>query len=296
MACIAAAHAVPRVEVFTPQGQAKGVRQAAARFTEPMVAFGDPRLADPFTVRCEGDAQRLKGRGRWADQKNWIYDFDADLPSGQRCQFTLDPQLKALTGQALEGQRELAFNTGGPAVMTAMPGEGDEAIDEEQAFLLALDAPVDNASLADSWCEAAGINERIPLKALSEQDTRALLAANRDRAFNLYRVYFKGRRGSIADFKIEDKRLRELPVIGVRCARRLPAGADMALVLGSQVKSKTGIARGTPQRLAFKVRPAFEVKLTCQRVNKDAACLPVTPMSITFSAPVPRAAAAGLRL
>ena len=94
-----AAWAAPQVEVFTPQGQAKGVRQVAVRFTEPMVAFGDPRLPDPFTVRCEGDPERLKGRGRWADQRNWAYDFDADLPAGQRCRFTVNSDLKSAGGQ-----------------------------------------------------------------------------------------------------------------------------------------------------------------------------------------------------
>ena len=74
------------------------MRQVAARFSEPMVAFGDPRLADPFTVQCEGDAARLKGRGRWADTRNWVYDFEADLPAGQRCTFTLKPDLKSAGG------------------------------------------------------------------------------------------------------------------------------------------------------------------------------------------------------
>src|SRR5690349_15608514 len=77
------------IDLFTPQGQAKAVRQVAVRFTEPMVAFGDPRVPDPFNVACEGDASRLKGRGRWADTKNWIYDFENDLPAGQRCRFAL---------------------------------------------------------------------------------------------------------------------------------------------------------------------------------------------------------------
>ena len=36
--------AAPQVEVFTPRGEAKGVRQVAVRFSEPMVAFGDLRL------------------------------------------------------------------------------------------------------------------------------------------------------------------------------------------------------------------------------------------------------------
>ena len=64
------AWAAPQIDVFTPQGQAKGVRQVAVRFSEPMVAFGDPRLPDPFSVRCDGDPERLKGRG--GDQQGHI--------------------------------------------------------------------------------------------------------------------------------------------------------------------------------------------------------------------------------
>jgi uncharacterized protein YuzE len=38
----------PRVELFSPQGTIKGVRQVAVRFSAPMVTFGDPRLPEPF--------------------------------------------------------------------------------------------------------------------------------------------------------------------------------------------------------------------------------------------------------
>ena len=62
--------AEPRVDSFNPQGEAKGVRQVTARFSEPMVAFGDPRLADPFAVKCTADEARLKGKGRWVDARN----------------------------------------------------------------------------------------------------------------------------------------------------------------------------------------------------------------------------------
>src|SRR5688572_27388182 len=210
------AWAAPQVEVFTPQGQVKNVRQVAVRFTEPMVAFGDPRLADPFTVKCEGDPERLKGRGRWADPKNWVYDFESDLPAGQRCEFTIKSDLNSAGGAAVGGTREFRFHTGGPAVMTSLPGEGSESVDEEQTFLLALDAPVDSASLNDAWCEAKGVNERIPLKLLGDKETRELVAANRQGAYNLFSAYFKGRRMTpIAAFKVEDKRFRDLPVIGV---------------------------------------------------------------------------------
>ena len=286
-----------RVDEFSPQGEARAVRQVAVRFSAPMVALGDPRLPDPLSVRCDGDLERTRGRGRWADPKNWVYDFVADLPAGQRCAFTLVADLKSVAGTAVGGRREWSFHTGGPAVMTSLPRDGDESIDDEQAFVLALDAPLLPASAGDIWCEASGINERIPATLLPDADTQAILAANRDAAFRLYRAYFTGARGiSYANFRIEDKRFRSLPVVGVRCARRLPADADVAVVLGAGVKSATGIARGREQRLAFKVRPPFAVRLSCDRISKEAACLPVTPIRLTFSAPVPRELAALFRL
>ena len=289
--------AAAEVQLFNPQGQAKGVRQVTARFSDPMVAFGDPRLADPFNIQCDGDPPRLKGRGRWADARNWIYDFEADLPAGQRCRFALKPETKTLSGAALTGKTEFSFHTGGPAVIASFPRDDDESIDEEQVFLLALDAQAEPASWKDAWCEAAGVGERIPVKVLSEKETTDILKANRDEAYQLFSAYLKGGPGvPFARFKVEDKRWRDSPVVGMKCGRRLPADAAVKLVLGPQVKTRTGIERGTPQSLAFKVRPAFIVKLTCQRANKDAACLPVTPMRLAFNAPVPRDLAAGIRM
>src|SRR5688572_20990686 len=99
----ALASAAPQVQHFNPQGEAKGVRQVTARFSEPVVAFGDPRLADPFAAQCDGDAAEVKGRGRWADTRNWVYDFENDLPAGQRCRFTIKADFKAVNGQPTEG-------------------------------------------------------------------------------------------------------------------------------------------------------------------------------------------------
>jgi len=67
----------PGVELFAPQGEVKEVRQVTARFTTPMVPFGDPRLVEPFDVDCAE-----KGSGRWADARNWVFDFERDLPAG----------------------------------------------------------------------------------------------------------------------------------------------------------------------------------------------------------------------
>ncbi len=66
----------PQIEPFSPQGTAKAVRQVTARFSSPMVPFGDPRgLIDPFDIRCSG-----MGTGRWVDGKNLVFDFEKDLP------------------------------------------------------------------------------------------------------------------------------------------------------------------------------------------------------------------------
>src|SRR6185437_16633013 len=73
-----------RVQSFSPQGYVRHVRQVVVRFSGPMVALGDPRLADPFKVSCPA-----QGKGRWADTRNWVFDFDADLDAGIRCRFTL---------------------------------------------------------------------------------------------------------------------------------------------------------------------------------------------------------------
>src|SRR6185295_2960687 len=64
------------IEFFAPHGSVKQIRQATARFTTPMTALGDPRLSDPFDIACPAP-----GKGRWADGRNWVYDFDADLPA-----------------------------------------------------------------------------------------------------------------------------------------------------------------------------------------------------------------------
>ena len=91
----AALHAQP-VEFFSPQGEVKGVRQVTARFAKPMVAFGDPREVDPFTIDCPE-----QGTGRWADTSNWVYDFARDLPAGVRCTFTLKTGLTDVDGTRL---------------------------------------------------------------------------------------------------------------------------------------------------------------------------------------------------
>lgn len=50
--CITHAKEGVRVEMFSPQGMVKEVRQVKARFSEQLAPFGEPRLAEPFDINC----------------------------------------------------------------------------------------------------------------------------------------------------------------------------------------------------------------------------------------------------
>ena len=74
-----AAGAVSIVAV-TPQGEVAQVRQVTVKFSDAVVAFGDPRLADPLAIACQGSVPA--GSGRWANDRVWLYDFREPLGPG----------------------------------------------------------------------------------------------------------------------------------------------------------------------------------------------------------------------
>ncbi|MCZ7565136.1 MAG: MG2 domain-containing protein [Burkholderiales bacterium] len=282
------------VEHFAPQGEAKGVRQVTARFTAPMVPFGDPRTLAPFDIDCPA-----RGRGRWADARNWVFDFDADLPAGLSCTFALKPGTVALDGTALDGASRFSFTTGGPAVRRTLPHEG-ALVDEQQVFILALDAPAREASIVEhAHCAVEGINERIGVRVLAGEEKDAIVAQRGVLGERFYRQVLQ----STPDQVLPHIRARQdaaLPLAVVQCRRTLPNGAQVRLVWGSGIAAesggKVGVATRADQALAFRVRERFLAEFSCTRVNAQARCVPALPMALGFSAPIPRAAAERIRL
>jgi hypothetical protein len=280
-----------RVEFFAPRGTAKQVRQATARFSVPMVALGDPRLADPFTVACSAP-----GKGRWADTRNWVYDFDADLPAGIRCTFTLQPGLAALDKRAITGARAFTFDTGGPAIVTSFPNDGWEALDEDQVFLLKLDAPATVESVSQhAYCVIDGISERVPVEVLTGDARRALLAQRKQLGYAYYELLWKN--GETSDARVRDRSLeqQEESITALKCQRQLPPSTRVQLVWGTGIAAASGIATRQRQQLAFQVRAAFTATLECTRTEPRAGCTPTQPITVRFSAPVPSAQAFAVR-
>lgn len=293
------ADTVERVRVDTaPAGTVKNVRQFSARFSQPMVAFGDPRLADPMRVSCA-----VPGRGRWIDNRTWVYDFAHTLPGGLDCAFVLRDGQQSLAGVPVEMPRPAVFSTGGPAVVAVAPSAGAGEIGEDQVFVLALDAPATTASvLASAYCSADGINERIPVRIVSGRLRAAILERSHPWSLagrsslndELDRDSDHGGRSALYTAARRDA--GEARRLLVRCARQLPADSDVRLVWGRGVATPEGLATEDDQVLAFRTRPAFRARFSCTRANQAAQCIPVLPMRVFFSAPIPASMAKAVRL
>jgi len=281
-----------RVQSFSPQGYVRHVRQIVVRFSGSMVALGDPRLADPFIVSCPAH-----GKGRWADTRNWVFDFDADLDAGIRCRFTLKPALKSSSGAPVEGRGSFGFETGGPAIMESLPRDGWQQVDEGQVFLLRLDAQARQASIeAHAYCAVDGLSERIPVRVLTGAERERILAERRALGYDYFRLLWKS--GAISDVRVRNRSMeqREALITVLECRRRLPPGTRVLLHWGAGITSRSGIATRDDQQLAFRVRLAFIAQAECTRANPRAGCVPMRPIAVAFTAPVPRALALGIRI
>lgn len=263
-----------QIQEFSPRGLIKDVRQVRVRFSDQMVPFGDPRhLADPFDIDCPE-----KGAGRWADGRNWIYDFDRNLPAGTRCAFHLKEGVKTLSGKAVSGLNIFDFHTGGPSIHSdSLPFEGN-TVDEDQIFILLLNGEADPDSIRQHvFFSIDGIENRIGVRIVEGKDREKILKTQ-----NRYAVWLK------------EKQLSSIVLI--QCRQRFPADTRISLIWGSGVKSRSGIANEQDQVLHFRSREPFTVEFSCARESPAAGCIPVSLMRLYFSAPISKAQASRIVL
>jgi alpha-2-macroglobulin len=247
------------VEQFSPQGTVKNVRQVTARFSAPMVPFGDLRdVAAPFTIDCPET-----GTARWVDSRTWAYDFTRDLPAGVRCTFSVREGLRSLDGEPVGGPVRFTFSTGGPVVTSTLPGEGTDRIEEEQAFVVSLNGePARESVRAHAGFEVQGIAERVGIE-LIEGEARDQLIANLPHWLK-----------------------PEGPAMVLKARQAFPHRAKVRLIWGAGIASPSGVVTARDQVLEYRVRPPFTAKFSCERENPKANCVPLTPVQIVFSAPV----------
>ena len=290
--CVAATTQAATVESFSPGGEIKKVRQVTARFSTAMVPFGDPRELSPFAVLC---TPAIAGTARWADTRNWVYDFERDLPAGVRCEFKLNPELKTLKGETITGTVSFAFSTGGPAIIRSEPYEGS-AIAEDQTFLLALDAAATVDSIEKNvYCDIDGVNEKVAVKVLPNGERDFLLRQNQYFLSEHFAYLFPGQDFYSTAAKDKDSaRQRFLKSIGepsasliaLRCKRGLPNKKTVRLIWSKGVISVSGVATREDQALAYETRETFTARVNCERMNEKSDCIPLLPITVSFSAPI----------
>jgi len=247
----------PHIEMFSPEGTVKDVRQVTTRFSEQMVPFGDPRLSDPFDIKCVE-----KGKGRWVDGMTWSYDFEKELAAGKVCTFTLKPDINTLKGGPVTGRRLFSFNTGGPSVRDSRPEEGHTWIDERQTFIFSLGAEPEETSLIQNvYCSIEGVKERVGIRLIKGDEKEKLFRA----------IKYK-----------KDK----TPNVAFQCKQAFPPRSEVKIVWAKGVKSSSNITTTEDQTLIFKTRTPFNARFGCMKERPNAACIPIAPMKLTFSTPV----------
>lgn len=252
----AAAPAAEATVSFKPTGLVKRPSQVAARFDRAMIRLGDPDAdVTPFDIDCS-----IAGRPRWRDSRNWVFEFESEVPSGVVCTFTVRDGLVALDGSAVPAET-FAFSTGGPRVEAHYPPWGE--IEEDGAVLLFLDGPATEESILEHvYFEADGIVERIGVQPIGGENQEAILAT------------------------LPAER-RDRPVAILQPRQRLAAGSKARLVWGADVQSPDGQRAASEQRIELRVREPFTVTMRCTRSAPKADCNPLLPITLHFSAPVP---------
>ncbi len=227
----AQAHAL-QITSFSPQGEVARVRQVVAKFDAAAVNFGDPKAPAPIALNCS-DADATKGTGRWTGEREWVFDFERDLPPGVRCTAAVKPGFKSASGAELTGAKSYQFNSGGPFVQSIRPGTYQQ-IDEEQFFVLQFNGPATLASVqANVWCSAEGVGERVPVRLIDGPQRAEIL-----KTLGL------------------DKRAAQAPLqyATLACNRRLTSGSRMQIVFGKGVATPSGVPNAIE---TFPMTPVF---------------------------------------
>ena len=75
--------------------------------------------------------------------------------------------------------------------------------------------------------------------------------------------------------------------VAVKCARPLPSDSQLSVVWAKGIETPSGVPSSADRRVDFHVRAPFNASFTCERSSSRADCLPIRPLRLEFSSPVP---------
>ncbi|MES2055632.1 MAG: MG2 domain-containing protein [Pseudomonadota bacterium] len=277
----------PQVIMATPGIGGGAIERFTARFSQPMVALGDPRATGPFDVTCP-----VAGDGRWVDPQTFVHEFKNPLPGGTTCEFKLKGKLKSVSGYAVTGQQSFKVDSGGPVARAVLPESNNGEIEEDQTFLVAANLPATAASVgANAYCSVEGIGEKIPVDVLPADLAGKLLGEMGTDNWNVRSFLESAGLPAAIPAAAADRTKAYASVTALKCRRPLPPGRDVALVWGANIAGAGGKLAGADQRFDYTVRKPFTARFECSRVNAQAGCSPVEKAHIRFTAPIAMSAA-----
>ncbi len=272
-------YAAPSSQTLTiksifPENITDTTNQVKVEFSEKMAKLGNGNdTADIFTVSC---SPNIAGRGRWQSETLWTYEFSTSqpgnkLPGGTRCQVEAMPGLKSLAGHTLSGKSSFTFQVDGPNILDLSPSQ---KVTEDQVFILQLDSIVDLSSLKqNSYFVVDGKANKVAIDIIEGDAREKILKA----------AYYDEPNSKT--------------IILIKARENFPNKAKVTLLWGPGIKSEeSGLSRLQTTKYNFVVRSGFTVEFSCERENAKANCLPVTPMRLNFSTPVPMEYAKEIRL
>ncbi|WP_260597281.1 alpha-2-macroglobulin family protein [Sphingomonas endolithica] len=282
----------PQVIMATPGIGGGAIERFTARFSQPMVALGDPRATGPFDVTCAVD-----GEGRWVDPQTFVHEFKAPLPGGTVCEFKIKQGLKSASGYAVTGQQSFKVDSGGPVARAVLPAQNDDEIEEDQVFLVAANLPATRASIAaNAYCAIDGVGEKIAVDVLPADLPGKLLGELGTNDWNVRSFLESGGLPATIPAAAADRAKALASVTALKCRRPLPAGREMALVWGANIAGAGGKTAGADQRFDYTVRKPFTARFECSRVNAQAGCSPVEKAYVRFTAPIAMSAAQAISI
>lgn len=244
---------------FSPQGETKRVGQVQVLFKEAMVPLGDPKRAvSPFQIDCP-----VKGQERWVTETDWVYEFPSPLEGGVVCKFTTK-SIRSLSGNSLAAGQVFTFHTGGPLVTRMSPYSGS-TISEDQIFVLEFDTEPKLSDVSEKvFFLLDGLGNKI--------QNRIVLGKDREKILD------------IAGYGKDSKK------VFVLASRQIfPSNSRLRVVVEKGFRSQSGVPSSSDWAEEFSVRSAFTAGLSCERVNANAGCVPITPVYLQFSAPIQKA-------
>jgi len=291
---VALTDGAPQVVLATPGstgGNSGAIARFTLRFSEPMVALGDPRATPPVTVTCP-----VGSGGRWIDPQTYVVEFERPLPGGISCAVALREKLASTRAVAVAGARSFTIDTGGPSARAVLAG-GLDGIEEEQVFLVAANvAPSPQSVSANGYCAVDGIGEKIALDVLNPEVVTQIADGLGKDNWELRNFLETAGLPQQLPASVADKAVALKTVTAVKCRRPLPPGREMALIWDAGIASADGRTAARDQRFDFTVRKAFAARFECRRVNPQAGCNPVTDANVRFTADIPIEKAKAIRL